>query len=493
LVAVPYLVCANFYVHHGALNPDEGFYAVAARAVYQGELPYRDFGYTQMPLLPYVNGLVLHFTGSGLFAQRVLNGLWGALALALAAGWVARRVSGAAAVLLVAVFALSAPWMHFVHLGKTYAFTGLVVVLAAWVWLEGPAGRKKSALLGLLGVIGVGCRLPAAPFFAVLWLASLADGPRPTLALLRDAGLLLLAAVAALLLPFYLAAPEASVFWTLDFHRLSVPEKTWRLSWQAIATLAPTLWAASLAAGGVVLFQRPTGLRRALVLGGAALLTLAANLLPQGVYEEYGVPFLLPLAMSLAAILGRALAAQPTAWRDGCAAAAIALQLLVAPLLLWSEFPERRFTRSQWLTPNTPEFNPALPEQLAHARQVITELVPPGRPLIGPNLILALEADRPVPANLRMGPFSLAGDSLPLPAAQLHLVTPAEIDAYLADPAVPLLALFTRPELNYGWTMPTFAPPADEITSRWLQAYRRDFTVAYQEEYFLLLARQSAR
>ena len=68
----------------------------------------------------------------------------GSLALALAAFWTARRVSGGAAVLLAAAFAVSSPWMHFIHLGKTYAFTGLVAMLASWVWLEQPAGRGKG-------------------------------------------------------------------------------------------------------------------------------------------------------------------------------------------------------------------------------------------------------------------------------------------------------------------------------------------------------------
>ncbi|HRG56548.1 MAG TPA: hypothetical protein PLG56_10940, partial [Lacunisphaera sp.] len=91
LAGVVHATAAFFFIRHGALNPDEGFYAAAARAVWQGEMPYRDFGYTQTPLLPYVNGALLALTGHGLFEQRTINGLWAAAALALAAGWVARR------------------------------------------------------------------------------------------------------------------------------------------------------------------------------------------------------------------------------------------------------------------------------------------------------------------------------------------------------------------------------------------------------------------
>jgi len=44
-----------------------------------------------MPLLPYINGAVMQFTGFGLFEQRLVNAIWAALAIALGASWVARR------------------------------------------------------------------------------------------------------------------------------------------------------------------------------------------------------------------------------------------------------------------------------------------------------------------------------------------------------------------------------------------------------------------
>lgn len=487
-----YLAAAVFFVRYGALNPDEGFYAAAARAALAGEMPYRDFGYAQTPLFPYVNGLVLRVTGSGLFEQRAVNGLWGGLALGLAAWWVARRASVAAALLLAVVFALSSPWMYFTHLGKTYAFTGLVAVLASWVWLEWPAGVKKSAALGLLGVVGVGCRLPSVPFFGVLWLASLWDGRRPTWIHLVSACVALVVAFAGLILPFYLAAPEASVFWVLEFHRVSVPLKFWHLAWQEIATLAPALWLATLGAAGIVLVKRGAAGRREVVLAAAALLALAANLLPQGVYEEYGVPFLLPLAMGVTVILNRRIEGGSKILRGTVVTALLAVHLLATPLILWRDFPDRRLGLSQWLTPNAPPLNDALPAQIRHARLVVQALVPSGQPVIGPNLIVALEAGRPIPPNLRMGPFAVGDDRLPLPAAQLHLATTAEIESYLSDPAVPLLVFFKRPALNYGWTMPTYRQLPADLSARWLEIYRRDFVIVDQEGDFLLLARPAA-
>lgn len=492
VVALLHIVVAGFAIRHGALNPDEGFYAAAARAVWSGSVPYRDFGYTQPPLLPYVNGLAMQVTGFGLFAQRSVNALWTALALGLAGLLIARRSSATTAAITLLGCSLCLPWMYFSHLGKTYAFTSLLVVLAAWIWLERPPGWRKAALLGLLGVIGVGCRLTAAPFFGLLWLAALAEpggDPRGRRALVAIAALG--GAAALLLLPFWLAAPESAQFWVLDFHRVSVPVKTWHLAWQEIVTLAPALWLATgIGLVGLGL-RRVTAPRAELILGLAALLTLAANLLPGGVYEEYAVPFLLPLAIPVALALHRFAAG--TRAGPALVAGLAVVQFGVAPLVLWRDFPARRFTLSAWLTPNAPAFNPVLPAQLAAARDAVAAAVPAGQPLIGPNVILALETGRPVPPALLMGPFSF-NTTLPADTARrLHLATPADMEAWLADPNVRALAFFLQPQLNYGWTVPTFDRLPEDVTRRWLEAYRRDFVVVFQEGNFLLLARPPAR
>ena len=53
------LTGANFYF--GDLNQDEGWYLLAARNVSDGKLPYRDFAFTQGPMLPVVYSLATPF------------------------------------------------------------------------------------------------------------------------------------------------------------------------------------------------------------------------------------------------------------------------------------------------------------------------------------------------------------------------------------------------------------------------------------------------
>ena len=63
LVAGLYLGIAGYFVRHGMINFDEGFYAYVAREVMRGRVPYRDFAYTQTPLLPYLEGAAMSVTG----------------------------------------------------------------------------------------------------------------------------------------------------------------------------------------------------------------------------------------------------------------------------------------------------------------------------------------------------------------------------------------------------------------------------------------------
>ncbi len=46
------LTAANLY--YGELNQDEGWYLYAARMVSEGQMPYRDFAFTQGPVMALV-------------------------------------------------------------------------------------------------------------------------------------------------------------------------------------------------------------------------------------------------------------------------------------------------------------------------------------------------------------------------------------------------------------------------------------------------------
>lgn len=487
-----HVASAAFHIFFGALNVDEGFYSLAARSVMQGQIPYRDFAYAQLPLLPYVNGPLLSVVGFGLFAQRLVDGGWALLALTIAGILVARRTHALFGIFLAVTFSTTPAWMYFVHLGKTYAFTSCAAMLGAWAFWELKPGAKKFWVLGFLGVLGTGCRLPAAPFFAVLWLAALWQDRAPSRRDLIHAvsGLVFFAAV--LLLPFYLLSPKGSRFWPFAFQLASVLERNWRVQWDDILRLAPAWWTALVLLVVLSAIKRQLPPRAVVSLGLAASVALAMNLLPVGAYEEYGVPFVLPLACATACGLFALTQTWSATARDSLLVILSGIHFVAPPLLTQHRGIARADVVSQWLPSTVPSFDRELPVSLARARRVVEQLLPPDRAFIGPNLILAVETGRPVPANLHLGPFSMSRDFDSATARRLHLMTYPEMTAIFADPAVPLVAFFPASPFNYHWSVPSFHGQPEAERQQWAELFRRDFIIVESSSQFLLLARKSA-
>ena len=54
LAAGAFVVLGAAAVWMGGINQDEGWYLYAANLVAEGKVPYRDFAYTQGPVMPFV-------------------------------------------------------------------------------------------------------------------------------------------------------------------------------------------------------------------------------------------------------------------------------------------------------------------------------------------------------------------------------------------------------------------------------------------------------
>ena len=476
---------------YGAMNVDEGFYAAAARAVWQGEVPYRDFGYTQPPLLLYANGLVMGLTRFGLFEQRIVNGCWGLLGLVLGARLLWRRAMPWRAVLLVTLFALSAAWMYEIHLGKTYGFVSLVTMAAVTVWLDWPPGWKKSIALSLLTVVGVGCRLPAAPFFGPLWLAALWDEGRFDLRRLGVAGASLIGAALLLWLPFFLLAPDLLRFWVVDFHRISVPARYWHVRWEEIVALAPAVWGLGIFVFGAGLAARRRWPWRESALVLAAMLALAANLLPRGGYEEYGVAFLPPLAVAVLLLLPPEVMAwrRSARWLAGAGLLFLPLALIPALCGHYRGKPKQSFP-SILLPQHALPYNYELPENLRRSRELVSRELPAGEPFYGSAIILAVEADRPIPRRLRMGAFTMTKDFSEAEANRLHLMTYPELVRLAVSSPMRVFGLHGPAVYNYTWSVPSFSSQSNAERYQWVSVFNQLFESRRADVDFLVMVRR---
>jgi hypothetical protein len=147
---------------HRFIDPDEGFYLLAARLVFQHKTPYLDFLYPQMPLLPYIYGLWMQIFGETWLAGRGLSAcLAGGLGILLYAHVAARTRKRNVALFAVLLFAGSTLVFAWLPIVKTYALSSLLLfacyVLAAHI--SARSSKWTFIFCGLLLGMSVEVRL----------------------------------------------------------------------------------------------------------------------------------------------------------------------------------------------------------------------------------------------------------------------------------------------------------------------------------------------
>ncbi len=129
LLSLVYLVWLVHYAQVRPIDGDEGFYTTAARLVWEGKIPYRDFFYPQAPLLPYLYSWIWGIFPRSLLAMRFLSTacgsaavfLWGMYLLSI------KRLPTAAALVAFAVVIFNPYWASWHVVVKTFAVANLLM------------------------------------------------------------------------------------------------------------------------------------------------------------------------------------------------------------------------------------------------------------------------------------------------------------------------------------------------------------------------------
>jgi hypothetical protein len=205
------------------IDADEGFYLLAARLVFQRKLPYVDFLYTQMPLLPYVYGLWMQFWGEVWLSGRLFSAcLTAGLGVLLYLHVCSRTRNWTVAVFAVVLFSSSTLMFGWLPIVKTYALSS-VLLFACYmlaVRMSADSSRTVFFLCGLLLGMSVEVRLYFAaviPIF-LLWIWRHPKLTEKSLSILWFLAGLALAALPAI----WLVAmdPDAFVFNIVGIHAI---------------------------------------------------------------------------------------------------------------------------------------------------------------------------------------------------------------------------------------------------------------------------------
>lgn len=405
----------------GGLNQDEGWYLYAADLVASGRMPYRDFAYTQGPLLPVVYSL---FGGVwhqwGLLGARVLTLALGLGSVALAAG-AARELCGGdrrgrmAALLVWLLLGGNLYHLYYLAIPKTYALGALLVNAGAWLFVRAAGAepsRRRTAMWffsGLAFAFAAGARVSLGAAGAALFAAIAVAHrrfPRAWLWIALGGA----AGAAAVYGPFVF--DSAALSGLLDAQRYHaqrggfspvfvVGSLSRLVRWYAgvfvVAGIAVAAWRRN---------RRPDGAATGAgaMLAVAFFAVFALQMLAPFPYEDYQVPAMALLGIPAAALFAR-----------GCADGREGAGLLLALGLSWSAaFGSPLLER--WTTDGQDRFwtvRKERPElfQLRDAAARIEALDPGGDRLLTQDLYLAIETNRRVPEGLEMGPFSRLDDA----------------------------------------------------------------------------------
>ncbi|MGA7724597.1 MAG: hypothetical protein WCA95_04905 [Opitutaceae bacterium] len=504
LSACAYFACGALYAERGEPNADEGFYAYASYAVMHGRVPYRDFAYTQTPLLPYIQGAVFSAVGYGVRQERWLNVAWGTLAVALAALlWSSASVPTAWRVLLVLSWCLCKPLVFLSTSGKTYGIVGLLMIgasacvyLRQTPWARAPEGRLRPHLLlcalSALCVLSVGCRLTAAPSAVLLWAGfAVLDRGRISKALLLAIPVLF---SLVLIGPFYALDPRNAVYWTWIYHHLNMvselsrPSRIGLLVESCRVAPAPAAFGlAGIALVGRALFRAlrqgaggASPSNTAFQAGGWILAAGAVGwvlpVLLSGVYAEYATPsmpvvltgfgLLLSRTQAPLASLGDGLRARMAAFLPICAGA-----LLVGYGLAYGY---------NWLMPG---YLDAIDRTARVVRSATreTDTVLTSMPEI------PLAAGRRLFPRLEMGKFGVTGEMDPVTSRARHILPFRELRDAVASGSPEVVVLFVKNQYwDFGWSIPSFRMIPEESYRGFLRDLGGRYVRIDSNDYFVV-------
>ena len=506
-ICFAYLAC--YQALYGHLDIDEGAYLQAARLVYNGRLPYRDFLHVHPPLVPYVYGIP-QLCCHGVLMGRLTSVVCG-LATLLLSWKLARKVSGhLGALITVAILTFTFKVVWTFSVVRTEPLAILLVMSGLYCFLALPREPARSILSTGCLVAATAARiscLPAALLALGMALYQNRHAPRTAAKIVAST----VGLVALLFGPFLWADPQAMVFNIYTFQRYRDAQwgnplnlNPWKWFYARVCFSADCLirWFPSAVLALTVLVPFTLGRsasdkRRHLtywtMLGLAAVLYIPNLVAPNRLIETYFVPSFVVLAIFCGCAIAdyrRRLSGTPAA----------SLLMAIAVALVITQGLDFIAHHSGSVNPTSPQLG-----TLREVARYVASVTPPEGQVVTLDTYLAVEAGCRVAPGLDRNYFSYFPHFSDQEAARYHVVNDHLLAQAMLDKATTCvlltdhaIQLISEKEMQPG----RFTKPLseDDLYSR-LPMLRGEYTLtrvvpdfgAWHDNLYVLVRKSRAR
>ena len=411
----------------GGLNQDEGWYLYAANLVAEGKILYRDFFFTQGPVMPTIyEGFTWVWQKWGLLGARVFTLLIGAfgicIAVVLAHQLAPKERKSEAAVITFMLLGCNLYHLYYVAIPKTYALAGWLVLVGFFA-LSLLGNRHMAirylgaAASGIVFAFAAGTRISLGALLVAVGLWLLIGFRRYRFAFLWFGlgGLIGLCLVYGVYLRY--PSTRAGLLAAQQYHAArggfdliwAVGSVSRLVRWYLPVFIVLGLGVARALEAYAVRTDSPT-IRQSnnpTILLWGFLAVFVVQMLAPFPYEDYQVPI-----MGLLAVYAAVNFVKNTNTPLSTSTSSLHL-LLVLGLCFANSFGSPLLEK--WMTNGQDRFWSLKKEscEMAQLRDVAKRIEaqdPGGKTLLTQDLYLAIETGRTVPKGLEMGPFAMLTD-----------------------------------------------------------------------------------
>jgi hypothetical protein len=163
-----YILVSCIYIFCGYICMDATFFASSSKLVYNGEVPYRDFFFPQLPMAPYIYGIFQKFVGFNIFTLRGINAFLGLASLILCLIMAYKGAGLYSTLSFGFIYSFNSFNIYNYSIEKMYSPVAFFLVLGVFFLTLKMNPLIKNTLTLSSMVIALGCRLTVLPFYVVM-------------------------------------------------------------------------------------------------------------------------------------------------------------------------------------------------------------------------------------------------------------------------------------------------------------------------------------